>query len=158
MAFVVELAKPATVTGDFLPALTGGLAGDDLLGRAQGAFRMKANRFRISSRTRVTEVTGDGDANSAIESNLIPVTVVTISGWMLADQAIGVENLANTDNDGTWAIKIKVSSARSFSGFAVMEMIEADFAANSEACAVVCRLFFSNTAADEIESTLTTQA
>lgn len=158
MAFSVELAKPATVAGDFLPALTGGLAGDDLLGRAQGAFRMKGHDFNISSRTRVMEVTGDGDENSAFESNLIPVTVVDISGWLLADEALGIANLANTDNDGTWAIKIRCSSSRSFSGFAVMEGFNARFRANSEAVATSCRLFFSNTAASEIESALTTQA
>lgn len=158
MAFTIELAKPATVTGFAIPALTGGLAGDDIIGVEQGAFRMKVQRYRIATTTTIANVTGDGDEVSAFESNLQPVTVINLTGFMLAEQAIGLDNLASVDNDGTWAFKLLLSSDRTFSGFAVMRGFEiVGEIQYSEANAVACTLFVTNTATDELEGTLAAQ-
>lgn len=158
MAFVVELAKPCTVTGNTLPALTGGLSGKDIVGIDQGKFRIKVDRALIRSQTQVIEVTGDGDDEPAFESNLMVASIIRMSGYMLASQAIGLSNLADEDNNGTWATKILLSSDLKFSGFCLCEGVDIDYRMKvGNVIAVATTLYVTNTAVDELEGTLTTQ-
>lgn len=153
MATIVSLAKPGTVTsGLMLPAIGGGKT--DAVGVAQGKVRMQAQRIRIASQNGMRETTGDGDQASAWEANLLPNTKITIQGHMLAEQAFGFTQLDDTSNNGTWAVKINVGSARTFSAYVVIEALVVDWAHSDEAVSCLCVLQVTNTSPADMEGTL----
>jgi hypothetical protein len=158
MAFVVELAKPSTAPANAIPELSGGLSNKEAIGVDWGMFRAKVASMRIRSRNQVINVTGDGDSATAIEANLIPHTIFAFSGFLLAGQAIGLANLADTENNGTWATKIWCSSDLFFNAFVVVESVDIDWKVkDGPAVSVAILMHVTNTAHDELEDTLTTQ-
>ncbi len=153
MSTIVSLAKPGTRTsGLMLPAIGGGKT--DVVGVAQGVIKMQAQRVRIESSEGMREVTGDGDQASAWEANLLPNTRITISGHVLSASAFGFTELDSTSNNGTWAIKINLSSTRTFSAYALIEALIVDWAANDEAVSCLCVLRVTNTSPGDMEGTL----
>jgi len=157
MGFTVELAKPATVSGFAWPALTGGLAGTEVSGVDQGKFCLQATKARIRGSNRVIETTGDGDAAAVFDANLIPATTIAVTGHMLAEQALGFKWLADTSNNGTWATRILLSSARSFNAFVVVGSCEIVYDVTAPAVPVAIFLYVTNTDPDELETSLTAQ-
>lgn len=153
MATIVSLAKPGTVTsGLILPAIGGGKT--DIAGVAQGTFRLQAQRWRIVSVNGVMETTGDGDQAAAFEANLLFATKVTVWGHMLAEQSLGFSSLKSTSNNGTWAMKLAMGSARTFSAYVLCEALAVEAAHNSEVVSVTAVFQVTNTNPADMEGTL----
>jgi len=153
MATIVSLAKPGTVTsGLIFPAIGGGKT--DIVGVAQGTFRLQAQEWSIVTANGIMETTGDGDQASAFEANLLIATSITVRGHMLASTALGISSLASTSNNGTWAMKLAMGSARTFSAYVLCERLAIGAAHNSEVVSVSAVFRVTNTSPSDMEGTL----
>jgi hypothetical protein len=111
----VALARPGTIASVFISAPHSSVSSTQALGSTSGQWRMKAKRVRISTSCRVEDTTGDLDATPTAMADLMPRTVIALTGFMVAESAIGLQHMASaTHNNGDYGIKIFLHSTSRF--------------------------------------------
>jgi hypothetical protein len=161
----VPLANPKFNEGVLVPALSGTPVGKDVVGVDQGILRFKVGRWRIASRNKIVETTGDGSSVATIDANQIPVTVVQLSGFMLSSTTVGLRSLAGLDrstgtklNNGTWAVRLNLNDTLFFNGYCVIADVTVEGSQDAGVISVSCTLYITDTTESQLEATLTTHA
>ena len=165
MSINVPLANPKFNEGILIPAITGTPSGKDVVGVDQGIVRVKVGRWRVSSRNKMMETTGDGSSVATVDANQIPVTVISLSGWVLSATTVGFRALAGYDrstgtklNNGTWAVRLNLNETLFVNAYVVLSDITLEGAQDSGVVSVSLNLWVTDTDERQLEATLTTHA
>lgn len=111
----IALARPGTIASVFISAPAAAVSANQALGTTAGQWRMKAKRARISTTCRVEDTTGDADSYPTAMADLMPRTVIALTGFMVAESALGLQHMASsTHNNGDYGIKIWFHSTLRF--------------------------------------------
>lgn len=152
MSVIVELAKPGSIATTMIPAQTGAQSGLDIVGVQQGKIRMQVMTARFTLSNQEIEVTGDGDSNSAWETNLMPSTVIAVRGHMLAQSTLGLTNMGDSANKGTWSIRCLLSSARVLQAYCMIRDVDVSMDRNGVAVGVMAIFRVTNTPLAQMET------
>jgi hypothetical protein len=148
------LARPGTIASVFISAPAGAVSSTQALGTTAGQWRMKAKRARVSTTCRVEDTTGDNDSYPTAMADLMPRTVVALTGFMVADSALGLQHMASsTHNNGDYGIKIWFhSTSRFFQGRVVFRSITVDAGRDDPFVQVTIEAVVTNTNYAKLEA------
>ncbi len=131
-----QLAKPGTVTGNAI--VEGAISSDGTA--ANKIFHIKTVAVSIKSQVEVVEVTGDIDTERVYENGRLAATQFQIQGYMVADSAVKLSNLASDSNNGNSNANCSLTfyphSGRAVGGTVVFGAVELQWARNSPYVAV----------------------
>jgi len=155
MSINVPLALPKTNEGILMPSVANSVVGVD-----HGICRFKVARIRKLSRNKVEETTGDRNPAATIDVNQMPVTVIQLSGFLLAGTT--PDNIVNamagngsSSNDGTWVVKINVADSISINGYCVIADDVWEWGQDDATVKIAMTLYITDTHESEINGTLT---
>ncbi len=120
---VVTLARPTSIS-------TGNIVGGSLIGAGGTSYYIKVRRYRLKVSTPVAEVTGDKDGGPHFLSNYFAYADLSLIGFMVAAQAIGLDSIVSTSLNPTASgtdISLALDSTREFNGRYVVESFTVDW-------------------------------
>lgn len=103
------LAKPNTV-GTAILQIDSGVG----IGVNAGDYRIKVAQHAGRVFSPSADVTGDGDAVPHFENNLMLYGVFELTGFMVADAAMGIANIIDSTKNPTGTIRFKFHSTTRF--------------------------------------------
>lgn len=148
------LARPGTIASVFISAPANSVSGTQALGTTAGQWRMKAKRVRVATSCRVEDTTGDNDAYPTAMADLMPRTVIAMTGFMVADSALGLQHMASsTHNNGDYGIKVWFhSTSRFVQGKIVIRNITIDAGRDDPFVQVTLEALVTNTNYAKLEA------
>lgn len=155
MSINVPLALPKTNEGILMPSVANSVVGVD-----HGVCRFKVARIRKSSRNKVEETTGDRNEVATIDVNQMPVTVIQLSGFLLAgttpDNIVtAMAGNGTFSNNGTWVVSINVADSIKINGYCVIADDTWEWGQEDATVKIAMTLYLTDTRESEINGDLT---